>query len=251
MWPRDLLAGRVALVTGASRGIGRSAALRLAEAGASVWLNAKTEGSLDGVYEQLDAAGLAGARKTYFDVSDAQQVAAAFREVQKSSGRLDILVNNAGILKEAAFEMSSPAMMDEVWAVNMRGALLCSQYASRLMTRSGGGSIINIASIMGRVGRAGQVVYSATKAGLIGATLSLGKELGAKNIRVNAIAPGVIETDLIGHLDPGQRSDLQRRVSLGRLGTPDDVAGLCVFLASDAAAYITGQVIGVDGGLVA
>ena len=242
--PPDALAGRVALVTGAGRGIGLATARALLAAGAEVWLNARTPGSLDGVLDHDRA------RAVYFDVTDAAAVRQGFAEVQRASKRLDILVNNAGILRDAVIEMASVAMIDEVLATNLRGLILCSQYGARLMTKAGGGSIVNLASIMGRVGNAGQVVYAASKAGVLGATYSLAKELAPRQIRVNAVAPGVIDTDMIAALPESKREALIGSIGMGRIGTAEDIAPVCVFLASDAARYVTGQVIGVDGGMV-
>ena len=243
-FPPEVLSGRVALVTGAGRGIGLATARALLEAGAEVWLNARTPGSLDALLDHERA------RAVYFDVTDAAAVRQGFTTIQQQSKRLDILVNNAGVLRESVIEMATVAMIDEVMATNLRGLLLCSQYGARLMGRSGGGSIVNVASLMGRVGNAGQVVYAASKAGVIGATYSLAKELAARQIRVNAVAPGMIDTDLIAALPEVKRTALVASIGLGRVGTAEDVAPVCVFLASDAARYVTGQVIGVDGGMI-
>lgn len=241
-----MLDGRVAIVTGAGRGIGLAIARSLLDAGAEVWLNGRTEGSLESLCGELGPK----AHPVYFDVADPAGVRSGFQMVQSRSKRLDILVNNAGILRDAVVEMSTADMIDEVLATNLRGLLLCSQYGARLMTRAGGGSIINLASIMGRVGNSGQSVYSASKAGVIGATYSLAKELAARQIRVNAIAPGVIDTDMIASLPPAKRERLVASVGMGRVGVPEDIAPVGLFLASDASRYVTGQVIGVDGGMV-
>lgn len=246
----NLLAGRVALVTGASRGIGAAIAKGLVAAGATVWLAARTEGSLDADLATLNALGAGEARALYFDVADPAAIKQAFGAIQKADRRLDVLVNNAGILKASMIEMASVEMMDETYQVNLRSVLVASQYAARLMARSGGGAIINLTSIMGAQGFAGQAVYAASKAGVIGVTKSLAKEFAARQIRVNAIAPGAIDTALIESLSDEKRQATVASIGMGRLGTPEDVAGLSVFLASDAASYITGQVIGVDGGMM-
>jgi 3-oxoacyl-[acyl-carrier protein] reductase len=241
-----VLQGRVAIVTGAGRGIGLACARTLLAAGATVYLNGRKEGSLEPLCAELGA----NAHPLYFDVADPVGVRAGFAKVQSESKRLDILVNNAGILRDAKIEMASVDMIDEVFAVNLRGLLLCSQYGARLMTKAGGGSIVNLASIMGRVGNTGQSVYAASKAGVIGVTYSLAKELADRQIRVNAIAPGVIDTDMIAALPATKREALVASIGLGRVGTPDDIAPVCLFLTSDASRYVTGQVIGVDGGMV-
>ncbi|HEV2568222.1 SDR family NAD(P)-dependent oxidoreductase [Sphingomonas sp.] len=238
----DDLSGRVALVTGGGRGIGLATARALKRAGADVWVNVRSP-SAKMAAEFPD-------RIVQFDVTDSAAVRAGFVQIQGATKRLDILVNNAGILKDAVIEMAAVDTIDEVLRVNVRGVILCSQYAVRLMGRAGGGSIINVASIIGRFGNAGQSVYGASKAGVIGATLSLSKELAKRQIRVNAVAPGVIDTDMIAALPAEKREALVAGIGMGRVGTAEDVADVCLFLASNAARYVTGQVIGVDGGLV-
>jgi 3-oxoacyl-[acyl-carrier protein] reductase len=250
MFPSDLLAGRVAIVTGAGRGIGRAIAEALAAAGADVWLNARRADSVEALAAELTARHGGTCRPLLFDVADPAAIKAGFVTVQQQSKRLDILVNNAGILRDALIEMASLDSMEETWAVNLRGPIICSQYAARLMARSGGGSIVNIASIIGRVGNAGQGVYGASKAGVIGLTYSLAKELAGRKIRVNAIAPGVIATDMIAGIPDAKREALVAAIGLGRPGTAEDIAPTAVYLASDMSAYVTGQVIGVDGGLI-
>jgi 3-oxoacyl-[acyl-carrier protein] reductase len=250
MWRPDALSGKVALVTGASRGIGREVARGLVAAGAEVWLNGRDLSSLEEVCAELSENAAAPVRSLSFDVSDGAAVKAGFAQIQKTNHRLDVLVNNAGVMRGALIEMTSSEVIDEALAVNLRGVLLCAQMGARLMTRAGSGSIINMASIVARVGSAGQAAYAASKAGVIGATLSLAKELASRQIRVNAIAPGIIDTDLLDDLPAGRRDEVIAAVGMGRIGAPNDIAPLVVFLASDSSSYITGQVIGVDGGLV-
>lgn len=244
-----LLSGQVALVTGAGRGIGRAIALALAEAGARVAINYNTsaQAALELAAEIAAAGG--EARAWQADVSETDQAAALVDNVLQHFGRLDILVNNAGITRDNLLLRMGEEDWDRVLAVNLKGYFNCCKAAIRPMTRARRGRIINIASVVGLRGNAGQVNYAAAKAGVIGLTKSLAREVGSRNITVNAIAPGFIETDMTRALTRGIREQMLKNIPLGRLGEPADVAGLAVFLAGPGAAYITGQVIAVDGGM--
>lgn len=228
--------GKVAVVTGAGRGIGQAAARLLAARGATVLRTSLGEEEGEDYFRA--------------DMGDPDEVAALYRHVHKRFGRLDILVNNAGMLGDARLGMIAEAMMERVIAVNLKGAITNIQAASKLMRRSGGGAIVSVSSIVGLRGNEGQVVYAATKAGIVGATLSAAKELAGDNIRVNAVAPGFIATDMIAHLEAATAAQRLAAIPLGRAGTADEVAEVIVFLCSGAARYVTGQVIGVDGGMV-
>lgn len=245
-----MLENKVILITGASRGIGRACAEACAANGAVVLLNARDEKkgrtAADHIVEAHPAARV---YPLIFDVRDPAAVRDAFGRIQKDHGRLDTLVNNAGILRDALIGMVSRAVLDEVIGVNFVGAFYCAQLAARFMAKQRSGSIINISSIVGREGNAGQSVYSASKAALLGMTYSLAKELGPANIRVNAVAPGFIRTEMIGAVPKEQFQAIESGIRMQRLGEPEEVAGCVVFLASDLSSYVTGQVIGVDGGM--
>jgi 3-oxoacyl-[acyl-carrier protein] reductase len=244
------LSGKVALVTGANRGIGLATAKSLLRAGAEVWLGCRCPDEANRIaLDFFESYGSKG-RPLAMDVADPKSIKAAFSAIHSSGTGLDILVNNAGILQAAVFEMTSVEMIDALHVTNLRGLLLCTQYAVRLMSRRGGGSIINLSSIMGRVGYPGQSAYAASKAAVIGATQSLAKELASKGIRVNAVAPGAIDTAMTADLSPILRAQTVRAIAMGRLGRPEEVASVCVFLSGDSSTYVTGQVIGVDGGMV-
>jgi 3-oxoacyl-[acyl-carrier protein] reductase len=183
------------------------------------------------------------------DVSDPQSIKAAFHEVHKTCGRLDVLVNNAGVLKEALIGMISDAQLDEVMRTNSYSVIRLMQSASRLMMRQKSGAIVNVTSLIGRTGNEGNLIYAASKAAVIGATKSAARELAAHGIRVNAVAPGIIRTDMIADIPSAKMQQLQSSIKLGRVGEPEEVARVITFLASDLASYVTGQIIGIDGGM--
>jgi 3-oxoacyl-[acyl-carrier protein] reductase len=244
------LSGKVALITGSSRGIGRAIATRLAEHGAAVVLNGRSAGEpLKALEQLLSEQHRGGCEAVIADVSDTAAVSGMFRTIFGKFGRLDILVNNAGILQDSLIGMISERQVRETLSTNIVGTLNCLQAGARLLQRSGGGSIINIASIIGVRGNAGQLVYGASKGAVISATLSAAKELAPKGIRVNAIAPGYIDTDMIRNVPPETHRALLAGIGMGRIGTAEDIADVALFLASPLSRYVTGQVIGVDGGM--
>jgi 3-oxoacyl-[acyl-carrier protein] reductase len=245
-----LLRGKIILVTGSGRGIGLAIVRAALQHGAQVILNARKPGSLDSLCANLNSETTTQACPLYFDVSDPIAVKVAFVDLQKRWGRLDVLVNNAGILRDSLIEMSAPTVMREVFDTNCFGALYCIQYAVRLMKRNKSGSIINISSIIGARGNSGQAIYGASKAALLGATLSLAKELAPAGIRVNAITPGFIDTDMIKGVPETKAREIIAGIKMGRIGRAEEVAGACIFLASELSSYVTGQVIGVDGGML-
>ncbi len=250
MVPVDL-SNRIALVTGSSRGIGSATASRLLDAGATVVLNGRTiTESLATVHRTLTADHPGRVHLIEGDVADPAQVKRIVRGAFDIAKRLDILVNNAGVLHEALIGMISEADVEETIRVNLTGVINTIQAAARLMARGKNGSIINVSSIFGRYGNRGVMVYAASKAGIIGATLSAAKELAGQGVRVNAIAPGYIRTDMIKHLSPEVHSQRMSSIAMGRIGEPRDVADVVLFLASDLSSYVTGQVIGIDGGMV-
>jgi 3-oxoacyl-[acyl-carrier protein] reductase len=240
------LSGRTALVTGSTRGIGRAIAERLASAGARVAVVGRDAGRAGEVAAAIghDSVGFA------CDVADVASVTALVESVEKAFGHIDILVNNAGLTRDNILFRLKDEDWDAVLDANLRGAFVAIRAASRGMMKRRWGRIINIASVVGITGNKGQANYAASKAGLIGLTKSVAKELASRNILINAVAPGFIETDMTGAMTPEARTTLSGQIPLERLGTPNDVAGAVAFLASDLASYITGQVLVVDGGLV-
>ncbi len=241
--------GKTAVVTGGSRGIGRAVCLELAEGGANVVLcYAGNEAAAQETAQAVEALG-AKALAVRCDVSDAVQVDALVKSAVEAFGRIDILVNNAGITRDNLLMRMSEADFDAVVAANLKGAFLCMKAASRLMLKQRYGRIVNLSSVVGLRGNAGQVNYAASKAGVIGMTKSLAKELASRGVTVNAVAPGFIETDMTAALSEAARSAAQGSIPMGRLGGPEDVARAVGFLASDDAAYVTGQVLAVDGGM--
>ena len=238
-----------ALVTGGSRGIGRAVAQTLAAAGYQIFL---TYVSKPDEAEQTARAILAAggrARAFRLDVGDSESVAAFFRDEVRERVELAVLVNNAGITKDGLMLRMKDEDFDRVLGINLRGAFLCLREAAKTMSKQRYGRIINISSVVGQMGNAGQVNYSAAKAGLIGMTKSAAKELASRSITVNAVAPGFIETDMTAALSDEARDAYAKAIPLGRLGSAQDVADAVAFLASDKASYITGQILAVNGGL--
>jgi len=244
------LSGKVALVTGGSRGIGRAIALKLASEGAHVAVNFNQNQLA--AEEVVAAAKVAGvdAIMVQGDIGTREGAEAAVKATGERWNRLDILVNNAGITRDQLIMRLSDEDWDAVLDTNLKGAYLCSKLASRHMLRARWGRIINISSVVGQMGNAGQANYAAAKAGLLGLTKSLSREYASKNITANAVAPGWIETDIVAGLSEEARQYVLGQIPLGRYGEPEDVAGAVAFLVSDAAAYITGQTLNVDGGMV-
>ncbi len=239
----------VVLVTGASRGIGRAIALRFGRTGARVGINYRASSSAaEATAADVVAAG-GEALLLPGDASDALAVAAIFDTLLKSWGRIDVLVNNAGIVRDTLLLRMSDDDWDAVLDTNLRSAFLCTRTAMRHMLRQRSGRIINVASISGIRGNAGQANYSASKAGLIGFTKSVAREVASRGITVNAVAPGLIETDITTSMSQKAKEALIEQIPLGRMGTPEDVAAAVEFLASAQAGYITGQAIVLDGGL--
>ena len=240
------LAGKVALVTGSTRGIGRAIAQGLHDAGARVAVCGRDLAKAQAVAAELggDAKGFAA------DVSDVASVQQLVAGVEAAFGQLDILVNNAGLTRDNLMLRMKDEDWDAVLDANLRGAFVATRAATRGMMKRRWGRVINIASIVGITGNTGQANYAASKAGLIGLTKSVAKELASRNILANVVAPGFIETDMTAAMTPEAKAAMSGTIPLARLGTPADVAGAVVFLASDAASYITGQVLVVDGGMV-
>ncbi len=244
-----LLEGKKTLVTGGARGIGKEIVISFLNNGATVYFIDLNPGEYMDEYEKLAAET---GQKVVFkqaNVADEEQISSVVNEILEESGGLDVLVNNAGITRDGLFFRMSSKDWNDVLTINLTSAFYISKIVSRAMAKQKSGSIINVASIVGVIGNAGQVNYSASKAGLIGFTKSLSRELGRKNVRVNAIAPGFIKTPMTDKLNEKQTADLANQIPMGRLGEPEEVAKVTLFLASDLASYVTGQAVHITGGL--
>jgi len=239
---------RVAIVTGASRGIGRAIAKRLAKDGRHVVAVARNAEQLNALAAEVAAEGGSCEARTC-DMSDGQAVQRMVEEVTEKHGRLDILVNNAGITKDGLLMRMSDQDFDDVMNVNLRSVFIACRAAARPMIRGKFGRIVNIGSVSGVEGNKGQANYSAAKAGLIGLSKSVAKELGSKGVTANVVAPGFVETDMTAFLGPEDKKKVSEHITVGRLGVPEDIAAAVGYLAADDAGYITGQVLVVDGGL--
>lgn len=244
-----LLKDKVCIITGATRGIGLAMSHFFAEQGAWVFVNGRDESNVHDVVSQIrNKGGMADA--FIADVSDPESVKNAFKQFLTKSKRLDALINNAGILDDALIGMVTPAQIERTFAINTHSVIYMSQYATRLMARNKSGSIVNMTSIIGTNGNCGQAVYGGSKAAVIGITKSLAKELAVSNIRVNAIAPGFIDTDMARSIPATVFDTRVASVAMKRIGQPIEIASVAAFLSSDLSAYVTGQVIGVDGGML-
>lgn len=243
------LDGKIALVTGGSRGIGRACAEALAEQGATVAVNyVKGEAAAREVADAITAKG-GKAEIVGFDVADTKATETAIEELVKRHGKLDVLVANAGIAIDGLLLRTKDEDLDKLFDVNVRGSITCARAAIRSMMRARHGRVIFLSSVVGEMGNVGQTGYAATKAAVIGAAKSIAREYASRNVTVNAIAPGFIETDMTSGMQDAMKSELVKIVPLGRIGTAREVAGACVYLASDEASYVTGQVLRVNGGM--
>ena len=248
METKEMLTGKVCMVTGGSRGIGKSIAQVFARNGAIVYATATTEGSVDSWAEAFNPSVKGEVRSLYFDVSDEKAVREAVMQVKKECGQIDGLVNNAGVEFNELIGMISREHMERMFSVNVYGTIYMLETVSRIMRRQkSGGSIINITSLTALRGNKGQFVYSATKGAVLSLTMSAAKELSGQNIRVNAIAPGLTNTDMMKQADPEKLQGRIDNICMGRLAEPEDIANACMFLISDLSSYISGQVLAVDG----
>ena len=243
------LTGKVALVTGGSRGIGRAASVALAKRGAQVVINyVSNEAAARAVAEQIQADG-GKAELVQFDVGNSEAAEKAIAEVAKRLGRLDVLVCSAGISIDGLLLRLKDDDFDRILSINVKGAVACARAATKVMMRARTGRVIFLSSVVGEMGNAGQTAYSASKAALLGVTKSMARELASRSITVNAITPGFIDTDMTGALTDDQKTAINSAIPLGRTGKPEEIAAAVVYLASDEAAYITGQALRVNGGM--
>ncbi len=244
------LAGKVVFITGSTRGIGWATAQAFAREGAILVLNGRQQQQTEERATQLREAYGGEVMAVAADSADPAAVKNCYKAIFAAHKRLDVLVNNAGVLQDALLGMIPDQTIRQVVDVNLIGAIYHLQESARLMVRNKGGSIVNLSSIIGRVGNVGQAVYGASKAAILGLTMSAAKELAPKNIRVNAVAPGFIQTDMVKQLPQEKYAERMRGIRMGRIGQPEEVANTILYLASDLASYVTGQVIGVDGGML-
>ena len=242
-----LLSGKVALVTGAGRGIGNKTVERFAEEGAIVYATDINEGSLDAFARETGEKYETQIIPLYFDVTDENEAKKAVLQIKREQGRIDILVNNAGIMRDNVIGMIGSQLVHDVFNINVFAVINLIQLVNKLMGRQKSGSIINISSIVGVEGAAGQLVYSASKGAVASLTKAAAKELAPNGIRVNAVAPGLINTGLLQAIGDAKIQENLKNVKMGRLGEPIDVANVILFLASDLSAYVTGEIIGIDG----
>jgi len=243
------LTGRVAFVTGASQGIGRACAMKLATAGATVSVAARNEEKLNQLVHEITAMGGKAAACT-LDVTDEEQVKSTIKAAVAQFGKIDILVNNAGVTRDQLVMRMKRSDWDAVLQTNLTAAYLCIQQVTSSMLKQRWGRIVNITSVFGQMGQAGQANYASSKAGLIGLTMAIAREVGSRNITCNAVAPGFIETAMTSGLGEDFKQMAVKNIPLGRVGMPEDVASAVAFLASDEASYITGHVLSVNGGML-
>jgi 3-oxoacyl-[acyl-carrier protein] reductase len=245
------LSGKTALVTGASRGIGRAVAVALARAGAAVYCASTRQGGCDETLAAIAAlpAGSGQGRAVVVDIADPASVDAMAKQVLAEAGKLELLVNNAGVTRDGLFLRMSPEDFDAVVGTNLRGVFLVCKAFARTLAKAKDARIVNVGSVVGLTGNAGQVNYAASKAGLIGLTKSLAQEFAGRGLTANVVAPGFIATDMTAALSTEIRDGMLKTIPLGRFGAPDDIAKTVVFLCGDGAAYITGQTLVVDGGM--
>jgi 3-oxoacyl-[acyl-carrier protein] reductase len=244
------LKGKTAVVTGGSRGIGRAIALMLAQNGANVVVNYTSNNtSAEEVVRKIEEMGVKG-KAVKADVSKSEEVENLVNEVLNTFGSIDILINNAGITRDNLIIRMTEQEFDDVISTNLKGAFICTKSVSRVMIKQKSGKIINVSSVVGIIGNAGQSNYAAAKAGLIGFTKSMAKELAKRGINVNAVAPGFIETDMTSKLSDKVKEEFAKNIPLSRAGKPEDIAKAVLFLSSEYSDYITGQVINIDGGMV-
>jgi 3-oxoacyl-[acyl-carrier protein] reductase len=244
---KRLLEGKISLITGSSKGIGKAIAERFAQEGAIVYANSRKQGSIDQWAHECSVENETQVIPVYFDIRDSYSAKEAIMQIKKEQQRLDVLVNNAGVVSYEPLGMIDFEKFREMWEVNVVSVIQLIQLVSRLMARQTSGSIINISSIVGTNGVKGQLAYSATKGAVISLTKSAAKELANLNIRVNAIAPGMIDTERLRDVMEKKFINRISDIGMGRLGKPEEVADVCVFLASELSSYVTGQIIGVDG----